>query len=283
KAFTLVRNRLLADREALRLLVGGTADWGIDAYLPHVFVHDWAITDAVTKQVYKIVGVGNIRSAAAQVLAENPSAALRIVPKSYMIPAELTGLGLTNKAVGIFISKMARVLPLDRDEIASALFENNIARVKPGKKWFANVQMRGEPALQGFETDPFVALRLYATGFSRKIAFHDFEQKAGAIIDQLAQTSGTAPSVDALRTYVDRVMGRPSPLETSIRETFRTFARYATAPLGPGVQEVAQEFADPRNWLAKVNQFEAFARLGYSPIAWYTNLSQTLVNTSSAI
>jgi len=283
RAFELVRGRLLADRETLKLLVGGTADWGIDAYLPHVFVGDWAVTDAVTKQIYKIVGIGDIRSAAAQVLADNPGAQLRIVPKQFMMPAELAGLGLTGRALGTFISKAASALSVDRDEIASVLFENKVARLKPGKKFFSHTLARGEPPLEGFETDPFTALRIYAAGATRKMAFHDFEQKAGAIIDQLSSTPGTATSTQALKVYVDRVMGRPSELETATRSTFQEIARRMTAPLSPGIQQFAAEMADPRVLMGKVNQFEAFARLGYSPVAWYTNLSQTLVNTSSAI
>lgn len=280
RAFTLLRNRLMADREMFRLLFGAAPDYGIDAYLPHVFVGEWAVVDATSGAIRGIAEWGNIKSTVAKLIADDPalSGTLRIVPKRFAIPSDFAGFGLSPRSVGIFINKSARTLGIDADEVASVVFENRLVRVKPGKKWFGHTQARGEPALQGFETDPFVALRIYAAGASRKMAFHDFEQKASAILESLARNEpGAKTSVDVLKAYVDRVMGRPSIIETALRGTIKEINnREVAQQLRPGMR-----FIYPM--LGKVAQWEALARLGYSPVAWFLQLSQTLVNTSSAI
>ncbi|KKK76004.1 hypothetical protein LCGC14_2868050, partial [marine sediment metagenome] len=285
KAFDLVRGRLLADREALRLTVGAAPDWGIDAYLPHVFVGKYLIRDA-SGATRAVVRASEIKKTAADILSAEPNVALSVIPKEFSFPQDLGGFGLSAKQYFAFTNRAAEALSLSPEQVRQLVTEGGVVKVGARQKFFAHTQQR-KANLEGFEADPFVALNIYSRGVGRKVAFHDFETKTQAIIEGMEKAAGSgravAASTNVIKEYIDRVMGRPTQMEEQIRATVQSIAsRVSRAGLERAGTFIEQQ-GDPSRLLGRVSQWESIARLGYSPTSWFLNLSQTAVNTATAI
>jgi hypothetical protein len=213
---------------------------------------------------------------AARMTTENPALRLRIEPKEWSIPVELTGMGLTGQSLSRLKGVMGRALSMEPDDVAELLLSNRVVRVRPGKKFFGHTLQR-EANLPGYVLDPFKAHEIYSFGFARKVAYHDYRQKAQAIIDRMAQIPGVGRSnVNALEQYVRDVMGEPGFIEAQTRETIQAITRRAFRP--GKIQEAVESFLDPRNLAASITWWEAISRLGLSPTAWFVNLTQTITN-----
>ena len=285
QAFALIRGRLLADREALRLTVGGAADWGIDAYLPHVFVGDYIIRDAAGA-TRAVVRMPDIKRTAADILKAEPGAQLTVIPKEFAFPQDLGGFGLPAKQYFAFTNRAAEALSLSPEQVRQLVTEGGVVRVGARQKFFAHTQQR-TANLEGFEADPFVALDIYSRGVGRKLAFHDFEAKTQAIIEGMELAAGApravAASTNVIKEYVDRVMGRPTQMQEQLRATVQNIANRVSEAGFERIGIFIEQRGDPARLSSRLSQWESIARLGYSPTSWFLNLSQTAVNTATAI
>ena len=233
-----------------------------------------------------VVDAAGIKKAATDILRAEPTAALSVIPKEFAYTADLGGFGLPAKQYAMFTARAAEALTLSPEQVRQLISEGGIVKVAARQKFFAHTQRR-TAQLEGFEADPFVALDIYSRGVGRKIAFHDFEAKAGAILTNLEQAAGSSRAVGVstkvVRDYIDRVLGRPTILEQQLRSTVE---RIATNVSKAGFEKTGvfiEGEGNPARLLGRVSHWESIARLGYSATSWFLNLSQTAVNTATAI
>ncbi|KKL05367.1 hypothetical protein LCGC14_2606740, partial [marine sediment metagenome] len=131
------------------------------------------------------------------------------------------------------------------------------------------------------------ALDIYSRGVGRKIAFHDFEAKTQAIIEGMERAAGSpravAASTNVMKEYVDRVMGRPTRMQEQLRATVQSIATRVSRAGFERAGTFIEQQLDTSRLLSRLTKWESIARLGYSPTSWFLNLSQTAVNTATAI
>jgi len=274
------RTALNSDREKLRKLVGGDADWGIDAYFMHVFAGDWQIVNAATGGTVPGGFARNLSEAveiAKNMLAKQADLNIEIKPKEFVWESDAaTELG--NKAYQAFISHAQKALHLSREDVVA--LARGVTKPKGRTKFWGHTLKR-ESELPGFLADPTEAASIYAHGLGRKLAFHNFGDEAlGALERANLKGNGMPVLHDALESYISRVLGRPGKGERAWNNMVNW--AFSATPLRsvPGVG--AQTFR-ARQLSATVRKLESMWRLGYSPLSSFVNLSQTLVNTSSKI
>jgi hypothetical protein len=273
------RTRLSKDRESLRKLVGADADWGIDAYFMHTFVGDWQITNAATGGTVPGGFARTLNEAveiAKQALAKNPDLDIQIAPKTFAWEQDAaTELG--GKAYHAFITRAQQVLNLEREDVIA--LTRGLTKPKGRYKGFGAMRAR-ESNLPGFLDDPTEAAAVYAHGLARKLAFHDWEVKATALLDKAnLKALGQGNLHDALADYIARVNGKAGPIERGWNSMINW--AFSSTPLRSS--PVAAQNLRARQVSATIRKIESIWRLGYSPLSSFVNLSQTLVNTSTEI
>ncbi len=284
KSFSILRNKFEADRETLRILQGAQPGWGINGYFPHVFIGDYKIfagnkfVDASTSTT--------LTSKLKKLMDDSPGIELSVHPNRITLPDDLKGMGMSAQRIARMTKTISQATSLTPQQVRELVLKG-VVTPAPGKKFFGNLLKR-EANMSGFESDPFKAIAMYAAGSSRKIAFHDYAQKAQLVLDAMPST--TASSKTAIDSYVKRVMGHPTPEEVYIENTMVALSRAVGQGIGrvnPAVGEVVQlgmeKFLQPRRIGAAITQFESLARLGFSLPAVAVNMSQTAVNTATKI
>lgn len=279
--FGLWRERLNKDRGALQTLLGATPDWGIDAYFMHVFAGDWRIVDAAGKAIGDVPQGGffksfaEARQAAVDYLTTRPEAQITLKPNKFLWDQDnATALG--PRQYWRFVRSASDALNLDASDVQSMLREGKVTRPRARAKWFGHTQERAAN-LQGFIADPTEAADVYARGLGRKLAFHDFEAKALAMMEQIPAEQ---PFLKAtLGEYVSRVLGRPGQIE----QGWNNFVKFAMSQLPERARIVGERSLSLGNLATGIRKFESLWRLGWSPMSAFVNYSQTWVNTASKI
>ena len=276
------RTSLDMDRAELAKLFGKTPDeWGLDAYFMHVWAGDWMVTDAAGNIIRFGEGASGeagiyataqqAREAASRYLDMNPSGNVQVRPNRMMWDVERAGaVAMEPGQYVAYLRKAPDILGV-----------SSIGEIKMGgQKFFGNALNR-EAQLPGWLRDPTQAAQIYARGYSRKVAYHDFAEVVHRQVNKafdLGQIDGTFR--DAAKDWANRVVGRPTMNEQRWNKVIDWLGAR------PGVPEIVSRGLGElrlRRLTANIRKVEGWSKLGYSPLSAFVNMTQTYVNTASKI
>jgi len=269
---------------ALRII--DPVKWGIDGYFPHVFVGDWALQNAKTGGNIKFVQWSEAKKAVADIHAERaaqgkPPIKIRMEPRfnRSSMSRDLAVLGVNGQAMDDLVEAMRNGLRLEADDVV-ALIEGAEMPFRPaGKKYLGHMEPRAKN-MPGFLEDPFQAMDIYNVGMARKVAFHDFRQKADMMMAQ-ARIEGMGPTADAaMEGYMNRVMGVPGAAERSIGNAMSKVVEGMSPETWKPFLE--RNFT-PRRVSGMVATAMYLSKLGWSAPAVVAQLSQTVINTATLL
>jgi len=258
--------------------------WGIDGWLSHGWVGEWALVDVKTGGIRAFTKHGDAVEAAAKLYKESPALELTLEPKSWQFSTEMpTQAGLSARGAEIFFESLEAGAKLGPEDLRALVNVGRVGRQRgPGEKFFGHgMQRKGLP---GYVLDPFEAMKMYIYGASRKIAFNKYEAHAETLIQAIKEQKGfseTHPEVMLMRSYVNRMLGRPGPIERRWREGMEKVTAHSPDWLEPIVGKSG--LGNPRKISGAITYTMAMMKLGWSMPAVVANASQTVVNTASEI